>query len=272
MSFHPVQTGTLLHYTAAAFTEAGGVAHGFSTRLGGVSRGDLESLNLGRSRDDDPDCVAENHRRFAQAMGGKSGKLVLCQQIHSDIVRVVTEEDALSHLYDLDNFEADGMVTNTLGLTLAVFYADCIPVLLYDPVKRAVGAVHSGWRGTAKAISAKAVRLMREHYNSNPADILAAIGPGIGADCFETHRDVPDAMEAELGATAVRPWVTSIGGGKYLVDLKGIIAAQLRESGLSPANISVSELCTACHPEQFWSHRRLGERRGNQAAMIQLLD
>ena len=265
-----MQEGALVYYRADAFAAAGGVAHGFSTRLGGVSTGDLASLNLGRSRDDVPDCVAENHRRFAAAIGSGAEKLVLCQQVHSDIVRTVTEADALSYLYDTDNFEADGLVTNTPGLRLAIFYADCIPILLYDPEKQAIGAVHSGWRGTAAAIVRRAVEAMQREYGSNPADILAAIGPGIGAECFETHNDVPDAMAQSLGAAALAPFVRRIPNEKYLVDLKGIIARQLGEAGLAAAHISTLNLCTACNLDVFWSHRRLGERRGNQAAMIAL--
>lgn len=271
MSFTQHRKDGLVYYSADPIQAAGGVVHGFSTRIGGVSRGDLSSLNLGRSRDDDPDYVKENHRRFSAAIGSRLDNIVMCQQVHSDIVCVVTQEDALSHLYDLDNFEADGLVTNCPNLVLTVFYADCIPILLYDPVHRAIGAVHSGWRGTSMGIVKRAVETMGAQYGSHPADILAAIGPGIGPECFETHNDVPDAMAQVLGIETLRPFVRSIPEDKFLVDLKGIIALQLRQSGLTAQHITVSELCTACNLDLFWSHRKLGERRGNQAAMIQLL-
>lgn len=264
------QTQELIYYTADAFSRAGGLAHGFSTRRGGVSAAPWESLNLGRSRGDQPEAVTENHRRFSQAIGSDVTGVLLCQQVHGDTVRVVTEEDRLSHLYDLQNFEADGMVTNCPGLVLTVFYADCIPLLLYDPKRRAVGAVHSGWRGTALGIARRAVETMGAQYGSAPGDILAAIGPGICPRCFETHVDVPEAIHGALGREAW-PFIYPLPQEKYGVDLKGLIARQLELAGLAPGHIHRSDLCTACRPEEFWSHRRLGEARGNQAAMIQLL-
>lgn len=269
--FQQQQAGELIYYTASRFIQTGGVAHGFSTRLGGVSLPPWESLNLGRSRGDNPEFVKENHLRFSRAIGSDVDGVILCQQVHSDVVRVVTEEDRLSHLYDLNNFEADAMVTNCPGLVLTVFYADCIPVLLYDPRKQAIGAVHSGWRGTALGIVRRAVETMAAQYDSAPEDILAAIGPGICPRCFETHVDVPEAMNEALGMDAW-PFIYPLSEEKYGIDLKGLIALQLEKAGLNPAHIDCSDLCTACHPEEFWSHRRLGEDRGNQAAMIQLLD
>ena len=269
--FQRQQADELIYYTADAFSRAGGVAHGFSTRLGGVSASPWESLNLGRSRGDNPESVKENHLRFSRAIGSDVTGVILCQQVHSDTVQVVTQADRLSHLYDLQNFEADGMVTNCPGLVLTVFYADCIPVLLYDPGRRAIGAVHSGWRGTALGIVQRAVETMTAQYDSAPEDILAAIGPGICPRCFETHSDVPEAMNEALGMDAW-PFLYPLPDEKYGVDLKGLIVRQLEQAGLSPAHIDSSELCTACHPEEFWSHRRLGDARGNQAAMIQLLN
>lgn len=268
--FHKQQISALTYYSSSQFTQAGGVAHGFSTRLGGVSHAPWESLNLGRSRGDNPECVKENHLRFSKAIGSDMTGVILCQQVHSDTIQVVTEEDRLTHLYDLNNFEADGMVTNCPGLVLTVFYADCIPILLYDSQKRAIGAVHSGWRGTAMGIVRRAVETMAQQYGSAPGDVLAAIGPGICPRCFETHSDVPEALNDALGMESW-PFIYPLSEEKYGVDLKGLITHQLEQAGLTLGNIDCSDLCTACHPEEFWSHRRLGEDRGNQAAMIQLL-
>ncbi len=270
LSFTRNETGGLVYYCADAFQGADGLLHGFSSRLGGVSRPPLDSLNLGRSRNDDPAAVAENHRRFAAAIGTSGLPLVMCQQIHSDTVKAVTMVDALQELYAPTAFDGDGMVTNTPGLCLMVFYADCIPVLLYDPIARAIGAVHSGWRGTALDIAPKAAKLMGERFGSRPENILAAIGPGIGPCCFETHGDVPQAMEALMG-DFVRPFVTALEKpGKFQVDLTAIIARRLALAGLLPENIDQLNLCTACHLDSFWSHRKLGDARGNQAAAIAL--
>jgi YfiH family protein len=162
------------------------------------------------------------------------------------------------------------MITNQSGLCLTVFTADCIPVLLYDPTAHCIAAVHSGWRGTALAIASRAAEQMTRHYGCDPANLLAAIGPGICQRCFETHSDVPDAMTSALGSDAA-PFLHRLDNGKYQVDLKGIIVRCLLRSGLRPEHIALSRHCTACLPEQYWSHRLLGGRRGSMAAMIQLL-
>lgn len=270
MSFTQQEHNGLVYYTANSLSSAGGVSHGFSTRLGGVSQGALSSLNLGRSRNDDPILVRENYRLFGEALGSKLEPIVMCQQVHSTKVEIVTKADAFEDLYDPTRFEADGLITNCQGLTLAVFYADCIPILLYDPVCRVIAAVHSGWRGTSLGIAPHAVEQMVSHFGCQPGDIQAAIGPGICPCCFETHEDVPTAMKEAMGEAAA-PFISALENGKFQVNLKGIIVQGLEESGLLPQHIEVLDLCTACHLEEFWSHRRLGDARGNQAAVIQLL-
>ena len=161
-------------------------------------------------------------------------------------------------------------MTNEPGLCLVIYYADCIPVLLYDPKKRAVGAVHSGWRGTSMGIVPKAIEKMGRLYGTDPADVLAAIGPGIGPCCFETHDDVPAAMIGQLGKAA-EPFCVPNGKGKFNVDLKGIIRWEMERMGVLPDHIETLALCTGCHPELWWSHRKVGDRRGNHGAMIQLI-
>lgn len=269
MSFTQYDIDGLIFHRADALHSAGGLMHGFATRTGGVSEAEFSSLNLGRSRGDKPASVRENYRRFASALGGSLDRLVLCRQVHSDHVEVVTEADALPDLYSPTPFEADGLITNVPGLALAVFYADCIPVLLYDPIKKVVAAVHSGWRGTARGIAGKAVARMQEQFSCDPSQILASIGPGICEQCFETHEDVPLAMRNLFGAES-DTFITPLPTEKFQVNLKGMIAHTLRLCGLLPEHIDDLSLCTACHPELYWSHRRLGEARGNQAAIIAL--
>ncbi len=270
MSFTQQEKNKLIFHTCDAFSAHGGLRHAFASRLGGVSRPPFDSLNLGRSRGDEPEAVRENYRRLSAALGGSLEPLVMCRQIHSDRVLTVTQEDALPDLYESNIPEADGLVTNVPGLTLAVFYADCIPVLLFDPVQRVVGAVHSGWRGTARGIAAKAVARMCEDFGSRPADILAAIGPGICPTCFQTHDDVPQALRAQMGPEA-EPFILPLSDEKFAVDLKGLIAHTLRRQALSSSHIVSLPLCTSCQPTLYWSHRRLGEQRGNQAAVITLV-
>lgn len=259
----------ILYLAADAMEADGGVAHGFSTRLGGVSEGMWSSLNLGVSRGDDPDHVRENQRRFLAAIGAGGGKLVMSNQVHKDEVRVVTSADWKDDPYEKVTYEADGLMTAMPGVALMVFTADCLPVLLYDPVRRVVAAVHSGWRGTVDGVAVRAVERMCEVYGSRPADILAAIGPGISKCCFETHEDVPNALMAAVSSVALQ-YIQIKENGKFAVDLKGINACRLEQAGLDPEHIAVSGDCTACLPEKYWSHRRMGTNRGSMAAVIQL--
>ena len=185
-------------------------------------------------------------------------------------IRQATRADVLDDLLDPLDYQADGLLTNQPGLCLTIYYADCIPVLLYDPVHRAIAAVHSGWRGTSLGIAPQAVAKMTALYGSDPGDILAAIGPGIGPCCFETHDDVPSAMVQRLGEDILSHCVP-LAHGKFSVDLKGIIHWQLTQAGLADGHVDTLSLCTACHPELYWSHRKMGDQRGNHAAMLQLL-
>lgn len=250
-----------LEYLAA---EGIAVPHGFTTRFGGVSTGHLASLNIGVHRGDDPENVAENYRRLGAALGFGGEDLVLTRQTHSDIVRTVGRADAGKGLTQDAWPECDGLITNTPGLALAVFTADCTPILLHDPVTGAVGAVHAGWRGTAADIAGKAVRAMAKEFGCDPADIRAAIGPNIGACCFATDADVPEAMVEALGRGALT-FIRSH-GGKYYVDLKKINARFLQNAGVR--HVEISDACTACQPDRFWSHRVTQGRRGSQGAII----
>lgn len=247
-----------------------GVAHGFSTRVGGVSTGEFASMNLGLSRGDDPDCVRENYRCFVAAIGGTGARYAMCDQVHGAVVRNVTLADTKTELFQKLGYEGDGLMTAIPGVTLVVFTADCIPVLLYDPVRRVIAAVHAGWRGTAAGAVSVAVEQMKAAYGCRAEDILAAVGPGISDCCFETNEDVPNAMMSAV-ATPALPYIKIMENGKFSVDLKGINRKRLELAGLLPENIAVSGDCTACMGEKYWSHRRLGGQRGSMAAMIELL-
>jgi len=259
MGLKTVTYGSLVYEAAENIA----VPHGFTTRLGGVSTGVLSSLNLGNHRGDTPETVAENYRRLGQAIGFSPEQLVLTRQIHSDIVRQVGRQDAagLDHrMYP----ECDGLITNEPGVGLVVFSADCTPILLHDPVTGAVGAVHAGWRGTASGIVAKAVEAMGSAFGTKPENIRSAIGPNIGKCCFETDADVPEAMEKAFGDAAAE--YIRQAGCKYYVNLKGLNALWLRRAGVR--SIEISEECTACQPEKYWSHRVTRGERGAQGAVI----
>lgn len=239
------------------------VTHGFTTRLGGVSPTPFDSLNLGLHRGDDPKNVEENFRRLADALDFDLNKLVMSHQVHGDTVRCVTAADAqgIDHrVYP----ESDALITNTPGVALWVFTADCTPIVLHDPVTGAVGAVHAGWRGTSAAIAAKTVEKMVSVFGCKTENIRAAIGPNIGPCCFETDGEVPQAMIETFGEAAkpsVRP-----AGDKYYVNLKELNALALRSVGVT--DIAVSQVCTACENSRFWSHRVTAGIRGSQGAVI----
>ncbi len=254
-----VKIGALEYLTAENIA----APHAFTTRAGGVSKGYLASMNLGAHRGDTAENVAQNYEILAGALGFSTKNLVLTRQTHSDIVLSVSEADARGTDHR-DYPESDGLITNTKGVALAVFTADCTPVLLYDPESGAVGAVHAGWRGTASEIAAKAVRAMKNAFGCRPQKICAAIGPNIGPCCFQTDEDVPNAMVQAFGAAAKEHIVEK--DGKYYVNLKALNALSLRSAGVE--NIAVSEVCTFCNPDRFWSHRYHGAQRGSQGAII----
>ena len=260
MSVITKKQGQLEYLTAEGIT----VPHCFTTRLGGVSEGYLSSLNIGLHRGDDPKNVEENFCILADALGIQPEDFVLTKQIHSDIVVKVGRADRGKYMAEGASPECDALITNEPDLPLVVFTADCTPILLHDPVTGAVGAAHAGWRGTAMGIAGKAVDAMVREFGCEPKNIRAAIGPNISFCCFETDRDVPDAMVAALGEEAkafIRPH-----GEKYYVNLKEINALWLRRAGVE--QIEISDACTVCRPDVFWSHRVTRGQRGSQGAII----
>ena len=260
MSFQTHTQGSLVFLTSPLLT---GVRHGFSTRRGGVSPAPWDSLNLGPGRGDGPVCLMENYRRFCAAIGTEPERTVLSQQVHETTVRLCTAADAGKGLLRERDYTADALITKERGLALTVFSADCGILLLHDPVHDTVGAVHAGWRGCAGGIVEKAVGAMASHFGSRPEDLRVAVGPCIGPCCFETDGDVPAAMEAAAPYLEQR-------GAKWHVDLAGLNRLWLLRAGVRPEHIDLCGLCTVCHPELFWSHRKMGQARGLQCAMIAL--
>ena len=240
------------------------VPHCFTTRLGGVSTGHLESLNLSMSQGDAPENVVENYRRVGQALGFLPEDVVMACQTHSDIVVQVGRQHCGAGIRGEKRPECDAFITGDPGVALFVSTADCTPILLHDPVTGAVGAAHAGWRGTAAAIGGKTVEAMVKAFGCDPKNIRAAIGPNIGHCHFETDADVPEAMLAAYGQE-IEPWITQV-GSKYYLDLKKINALSLQRVGVE--HIEVSDVCTVCQCHRFWSHRVTRGKRGAQGAII----
>ncbi len=264
MPFEEINAGGLLFMTASNID----AAHAFTTRLGGVSGGVYASLNLGYKEGDAEDSVRRNYTILGAALGFDPSCLVFSHQVHKDDVRAATAQDRRGP-YDPIPYEADGLVTAETDLPLIIFTADCTPILLHDPVRGAVGAVHAGWRGTVKDIAGAAVRKMASEFGCRPADIRAAIGPCISSCCFETGDDVRAAVARVLGSEEASRYAVPR-ADKYMVDLKAINALLLDRAGIRRENIEVSPECTSCRSDKYWSHRVTKGRRGSQAAVILL--
>ncbi|MCD8232563.1 MAG: peptidoglycan editing factor PgeF [Clostridiales bacterium] len=182
-----------------ALTQTGIVKHCFTTRAGGVSKGIFSSLNLSFTRGDDTDAVSENYRRVAEALDVDLTRIVCSDQTHTTNVRVITEEDAGKGVVrPKDYTDVDGMITNVPGLTLATFFADCVPLYFVDPVHRAIGLSHSGWRGTMARMGEKTLLAMAENYGTRPEDVVCAVGPSICQDCYEVSADVAEVFAREF--------------------------------------------------------------------------
>lgn len=239
--------------------------HAFTTRYGGVSTGHLSSLNLISNHGDAPENIRENFSRVAALFGAGPDDCAVTRQVHGNTVRAVTEADRHACLSPVP-YEADGIVTATPGLPIFCFTADCVPVLLCDPEAGVIGAVHCGWRSSVADILKNALEAMRR-LGSQPGNVRAAIGPAIGFCCFETDDDVPLAVSEYL-AGDTNGLFRRRADGKTMVDLRGANARRLTQLGVPPEQIDISEECTFCSHEKYWSHRYTGGMRGGQAACI----
>lgn len=252
--------------------ETGVCRHLFSTRLGGVSKGDLGTMNLSYTRGDQKENVDENFRRIAAVLECTVEDFVLSQQTHTTNVRKVTAQDrGRGIVKELGYTDVDGLITNEPGIVLSTFYADCVPLFLVDPVKKAIGLSHSGWRGTVEKMGKVTVDKMKEEYGSDPKDIIAAIGPSICVDCYEVSMDVADAFKkAFADANNLEQIVHQKSEEKAMLDLWQANLAVLLEAGIKRENITLPDICTACNKELLFSHRASNGKRGNLGAFLVL--
>jgi polyphenol oxidase len=266
-----------------AFSKLPWLVHAFSTRPGGVSPpGNEKVLNLGFTAWDTRENVQENRRRFQTAAGAKDLPLITLKQFHSDVI----------HLFDTpstDPCHGDASITNRPNLLLAIQTADCVPILLVDPKKRAIAAIHAGWRGTLARIVAKTIGKMQMHFGTKPSDLLAAIGPSIGPCCYEVGTEVatqflsqfpdaPDYFDEFRTGDEPNPiqWLNMMPPGHQpppkgvLLDLRKANRSQLLAAGLRPQNIHTIDLCTACNPDLLFSYRKQGPASGRLMSVIAL--
>ena len=261
--------GDLLYYTFPSLDALPFVRHGFSTRLGGVSDGIFQSMNLSFTRGDDDASVSENFCRFCDAIGVRAEDVVVSAQTHTTNIYNATADDRGRGITRKRGYtDIDGLITDEPNVVLCTQYADCVPLFFVDPLRRVVATSHAGWRGTVGGIAQTTVERMTADYGCLPENIIAAIGPSIGKCCFEVDTPVYDAFSklSFFDGTCF----TADGDDKYHIDLWEINRRYMLQVGVKLDNITVTDLCTRCHPTLFWSHRYTGGQRGSLAAFIAL--
>lgn len=267
-SWYYSDTGDVSIYKAWNLERTGLVTHCFSTRRGGVSASPRDSLNLALHVDDDRACVLENRRILMNALQADPAMLTAAEQVHGCKVSVVTESDAGRGASSFEDAVpgVDALITNVPGPVLSLFYADCVPVYILDPVNRAIGLAHAGWRGTAARVASGTLQAMTQQFGTEPDKCLAAIGPSIGRCCYDVSFDV--AMNVKEAVDDERV-IARACHEQWRLDLKMANWVTLRRAGVKEKNIAVSDLCTVCRPEDFFSYRRDGQT-GRMAAIMEL--
>ena len=246
------------------------LSHCFTTKHGGVSNGVFTSLNMAFSRGDENSHVVTNYERVTQELGIKTSDLVFSSQVHKDFIRRVEIEDKGKGIYkESDISEIDGLITNQRGIGLVTFYADCVPLYFYDPVLHVIGLSHAGWKGTVAHIGAKTLQKMKLEYGTNPSNVLIGIGPSIGGCCYEVSADVKKQFDLSFNDDIIAKVAKQV-KDKFLIDLWEANRLSLIEAGIKPENIEISNLCTKCHQDRFFSHRVMGNDRGSQVAIMAL--
>ena len=270
--FRNVERGGVPYLSFKALEDTGMVINGFSTRLGGASKGRFATMNFSYSRKDDPADVLENFTRMADALGVERDRMVVSYQTHTTNVRRVTREDeGKGVIRERDYRNVDGLITDVPGITLVTFYADCVPLYLVDPVHHAIGLSHSGWRGTVRRMGQVTMDAMKEAFGTRPEDVTACIGPSICRDCFEVGEEVAEAF-----ADAFDPkyrdalYRANAKPGKYQLDLWKANEIIFQEAGVPKEQIHTTNICTLCNSDYLFSHRRVGEERGNLAAFLSI--
>ena len=270
--FRNVERGGVPYLSFKALEDTGMVINGFSTRLGGASKGRFATMNFSYSRKDDPADVLENFTRMADALGVERDRMVVSYQTHTTNVRRVTREDeGKGVIRERDYRNVDGLITDVPGITLVTFYADCVPLYLVDPVHHAIGLSHSGWRETVRRMGQVTMDAMKEAFGTRPEDVTACIGPSICRDCFEVGEEVAEAF-----ADAFDPkyrdalYRANAKPGKYQLDLWKANEIIFQEAGVPKEQIHTTNICTMCNSDYLFSHRRVGEERGNLAAFLSI--
>lgn len=259
---------TVPYLTYNSLSEINFINHAFSTRLGGVSAGEFTSMNMAFNRGDNHESVTENYKRICKSAGFDFDSLTASAQDHNTFVRAVTSENKGVGIYKPRDLQSvDALITNEKGVTLVTYYADCTPLFFVDTKQKAIGLAHAGWRGTVGRIGEKVVNKMTELYGTNPADLVAAIGPAISVCCYEVDKPCADNFYALSDLDSSR-FVFPKENGKYMIDLLETNRQILEAAGVKNENITVSDVCTNCNSELLWSHRATKGKRGTMSAFM----
>lgn len=244
------------------------IKHCFSTRLGGVSRGEFESMNLSFGRGDSDENVTENYRRLCQSAGLEFDSLTASAQDHHTFVRKVGVNERGIGIYKPKDMQSvDALMTDERGITLVTYYADCTPIYFVDIKNKAIALAHAGWRGTAGRIAEKVVNAMKDSYGTDPSELICAIGPAISKCCYEVDESCCQHFKA-MDDLNTEAFIFTKDGGKYMLDLLEVNRQILIKSGVRNENITISDLCTCCNSELLWSHRATKGKRGGMAAFM----
>lgn len=248
------------------------VKHGMTTRAGGVSKGHFSTLNLSTNRGDDPEAVNENYLRVCEELGISKDQILVSAQTHTTNVKLIDQAEYEKQKAEGNHLrDVDGLVTNLSGICLMTFYADCVPLFFVDPVKKAIGLSHSGWRGTAGKIGKVTIELMQQYYDTNPADLCVAIGPSICIDCYEVSQDVAEVFKKEFPKKLWNILMKEKENGKFQLNLWEANRQILLAAGIPDEQIAMPDLCTCCNHELLFSHRASEGKRGNLAALLYLI-
>lgn len=247
------------------------LVHGFSTKLGGVSCGEFSTMNLSFTRGDKREDVMENYRRFVSAVGCGTEELVLTDQVHGTEILRVGKSDR-GEVFAEERFicNTDGLITDEPGVVLMTFFADCVPLMFYDPVHHAVGNAHSGWRGTVGRMGEKMVQRMHDEFGTAPEDVLVVVGPSICKACYEVSADVVLEFQNAFHEKHWDNLYDKKSENHYQLDLWKANEMILLEAGVKPEHIQVCGVCTNENPDILFSHRYTLGKRGNLAAVIGL--
>jgi len=268
--FSRLEKDNIVFFQIPSFKETNLVKHCFTTRIGGISKTPYAFLNLGTKTNDNWKNIRTNYEIICKALNIDIENLVLSDQVHKDRILIVDKEhrgNGIVRDNELDGIDA--LITNKKNIALVTLYADCVPIFILDKKRKVIALAHGGWRGTVKKIGKKVIENMISHFNSNPNDCIVGIGPSIGKCCYEVDDYVVSRFKDNYKNT--KDFVKDKGNGKYFLDLWEANKSSLLEASVPLRNITISNICTKCNNDLFFSYRGENGDTGRMAAILQLI-